>query len=258
MTEKVSKTQPLEWLALADRVEKYITSQKPVTRIHHLGDIAQGLNKRRGNEGNVVGEGNIIHAIKQDMALRREKGVEPRFGLKNPYGGSDYVYLLNLSENNDGSKDLGRNIRDKNSQNLHDLSKNAQPSAVVQAIKDASSYDLEMIVARLLTAMGMKNVVCTPPTRDGGIDIRSTMSLDDFVQIRIAIQVKKYTGSVHSPDVQKLRGSLDVSERGIFVTSGYFSTGAIAEANHQNKPAISLVDGDVLRMLLVKYGLYGS
>jgi restriction system protein len=70
--------------------------------------------------------------------------------------------------------------------------------------------------------------------------------------IRTCIQVKRQQ-SVGAPVVQNIRGSLSAHEAGLLVTSGQFTSGAIAEANDPHKLPITLINGAQLLELLLKH-----
>ena len=53
------------------------------------------------------------------------------------------------------------------------------------------------------------------------------MSLLSF---KVSFQCKRYKGSVSSGEIRNFRGSLGSSDRGLFITTGYFSEEAKKEA----------------------------
>ena len=88
---------------------------------------------------------------------------------------------------------------------------------------------------------------------DGGIDVRGTWRIADGIQIKMAIQAKRWKQNVQAPVVQAVRGSLSSSERGMIITTSDFSSGARHEADDPAKAStISLVNGEQLVNLLVK------
>jgi restriction system protein len=52
-----------------------------------------------------------------------------------------------------------------------------------------------------------------------------------------------------------LRGSLNVHEQGLIITTGDFSKGAITEASQVGKSWISLVNGNDLALLLMNHNI---
>lgn len=124
-------------------------------------------------------------------------------------------------------------------------------------INKSSSTDFEKLIGYdLLPALGFEDVVVTPPSHDGGIDIRGTLVVGDVVRIQIAVQVKNWTkNNVTRPDIQKLRGSLGKNELGLFITSSDFSDGARKEAEKDGEIPISLMNGEQLITLLIEHGI---
>lgn len=101
--------------------------------------------------------------------------------------------------------------------------------------------------------MGVQEVQRTPPSKDAGIDVRGVLVLENSIRIKIAVQVKRYTANVTSPDIQKLRGSLSQGEVGWFVSTSDYSSGAQAEAEAPGRQPISLLTGLKVAELLLKY-----
>lgn len=112
---------------------------------------------------------------------------------------------------------------------------------------------LEVLVSRLLAAMGYVEVQTTQPSHDGGVDVRAELTTGLIVPLRVAVQVKRLAANIRRPDVQKLRGSLHVHEVGLFVTTGGYSKGALLEARRAGAAPISLVTGEGLVDLLIEH-----
>ncbi|WP_295814332.1 restriction endonuclease [uncultured Deinococcus sp.] len=125
--------------------------------------------------------------------------------------------------------------------------------SIRQKLSAMDPYKFEMLVERVLRAMGVKNLNTTPQSRDSGIDVRGTLILEDVIHIKIAVQVKRYQNPVGSSEIQKLRGSLSNGEVGWFVTLSHFTQAAINEAEATLRQPISLIDGDMLIRLIEKY-----
>lgn len=115
----------------------------------------------------------------------------------------------------------------------------------------------ESLVKELLIALGFdeSTVEATPYSKDGGIDVRGTMNAGDITEINAAVQVKRWKRNVQAPIIQQLRGSLDIQQQGILVTTSDFSSGARKEAEAPGKTKISLVNGEQLAELLIQYNI---
>lgn len=117
--------------------------------------------------------------------------------------------------------------------------------------------EFEELVSQLLVEMGFEMVEVTKVSGDGGIDVRGTLVVGDVIQIKMAVQVKKWKlkNNVQAPVVQQVRGSLGAHEQGLIITTSDFSQGAIKEAAQTDKTPIALMNGERLVMLLMEYGI---
>ncbi|GGO38346.1 HTH domain-containing protein [Deinococcus humi] len=112
--------------------------------------------------------------------------------------------------------------------------------------------DLELLVEKLLAARGYVTVQVTAYSNDGGIDLRAEYT-DGLMPERIAVQVKRQQANVGRPAIQSLRGSLATHERGLFVTTSSFTTGAREEAMRLTAAPIGLLAGEALAGLLIEH-----
>jgi restriction system protein len=137
-----------------------------------------------------------------------------------------------------------------------DLLQNNWRSAVKKKIDKMDGKKFEVFSRGLLKQM---NIKIDPNkgvnyTADGGIDGYGYYVGDDFRTIRVAIQCKRWSGSIGAPEIDKLRGATAKfgAEYGIFITNSHFSTDAKKAAITGNMP-ITLIDGDSLMKLIEKY-----
>jgi restriction system protein len=64
-------------------------------------------------------------------------------------------------------------------------------------------------------------------------------------------QCKRYSGSVPSKSIRDFRGAMSGrSEKGLFITTGRFTSDAIAEAQREGAIPIDLIDGQQLTDLM--------
>ncbi len=117
---------------------------------------------------------------------------------------------------------------------------------LLQILLTIDPYEFERLCLRMLREAGFSEIVVTQKTGDGGIDGFGTLHIQGLISIPIAIQCKRYQGSVGAPEVQKLRGSLRrPGERGLLITTGTFTPQARRVAQ-EGASVIDLVDGDAL------------
>lgn len=113
----------------------------------------------------------------------------------------------------------------------------------------------EALITELLLQMGFdeNTVTVTPYSRDGGIDVVGIYRAAGLTEVNAAVQVKRWKGNVQTPVVTQLRGSLQVHQQGIIITTSDFSRGARNEATAPGKSRIGLINGDALLDLLIKH-----
>lgn len=107
-------------------------------------------------------------------------------------------------------------------------------------VDEMTGVEFERWCGRLLSAIGFRNIRYTKTSGDQGVDIVAVRNGE-----RYAIQCKRYSGSVGNSAVQEVVAgqALYHCTRGLVMTSGYFTNGAIrlAKAN-----GITLWDRSVL------------
>jgi len=117
----------------------------------------------------------------------------------------------------------------------------------------------EQLVLRLLRAMGygeLGSIEQTSASGDAGVD--GIISQDPLGLDRIYIQAKRYAEDkpIERPRIHEFAGALlgKQGDRGVFITTSRFTTGARQEAERINA-RIELIDGERLARLLVAYGV---
>lgn len=121
----------------------------------------------------------------------------------------------------------------------------------------------EKLVVLLLQKMGYGGEIensglVTKVSNDGGID--GIIKEDVLGLGRIHIQAKRYKidSSIGREEIQKFVGALAVaqSNKGVFITTSYYSKGAIEYANNLNgSTTLVLIDGKQLAEYIYDYGL---
>jgi HJR/Mrr/RecB family endonuclease len=127
-------------------------------------------------------------------------------------------------------------------------------SSITPKVWDLDNLDglaFEALVMQLLKKMGLQ-VQETKRTGDGGIDIVAR-SPEPITGGFFVVQCKRYASNIGEPIVRDLYGVINHvnASKGILITNSHFSRQAYAFA--EGKP-IELINGDLLRELLAKYG----
>lgn len=105
-----------------------------------------------------------------------------------------------------------------------DYSAKVKKNAVtVDELIELSPRDFEIWTADLFKTLGYTDVDLTPQVNDKGVDV--------FLQKdgkKIAVQCKKFKGTVDAPTIQQFIGAISTShsDAGIFITTGTFTVGA--------------------------------
>lgn len=94
-------------------------------------------------------------------------------------------------------------------------------------------------------------------TGDGGIDGFGYLQTDDFRTTRVAVQAKRWSSVVSSPEIDKFRGATDKfgAEYGIFITTSDFTRDAVNAARTGSR-VLTLINGDNLVDLVEKYQIH--
>jgi len=141
--------------------------------------------------------------------------------------------------------------------------KKAAYKEILSTILSKSPVAFERLVVQLLQKMGYGGeiegaAIVTSYGNDGGID--GIIKEDVLGLGRIHIQAKRYSleTSVGRPEIQRFVGALAVaqSNKGVFITTSYYSEGALAyAANLNGMTSLVLVDGKKLAEYIYDYGL---
>lgn len=127
------------------------------------------------------------------------------------------------------------------------------------AIANMSPAKFEQFSRALLTKMGVEFTnKGVQVSNDGGIDgYGYHIDADDFRTTRVVIQCKRFnTNPVSEPDINQFLGAMNKyqADYGVFITNSRFTNKA-REAAREGTP-ITLIDGNDLIRLVIKYELY--
>ena len=98
----------------------------------------------------------------------------------------------------------------------------------------------ERLCQRILRESGFTRVEVTGQSGDGGIDGAGVLRVN-LISFHVRFQCKRYTGSVGAREIRDFRGAMvGRADKGLFLTTGRFTTAAAAEATRDGAPAIDL------------------
>ena len=130
------------------------------------------------------------------------------------------------------------------------LSKDEKKECLNQLYKYFNKpYDFEEFLKPFLEAYGYDEVTVTKKSRDGGIDLvaKKIGNFDnDSDTVKIQAKLYKPGKTVDRTVIDGLLGVMMSGEKGIVITTGKFSSGAIEAATRKNENPIDLIDGEKL------------
>lgn len=182
--------------------------------------------------------------------------IAPEFSNIDKVSGEEVEKYRNISKQ---SKDDASKTVDEN--NFADLD---NPPAEVRTwrqrvfdiLMKMDPYAFERLTQRVLRESGFTDVEVTKRSGDGGIDGYGKLKINGVISFNIAFQCKRYQGTVGASEIRDFRGSLTRNiEKGLFVTTGTFSSAAKEEAANIGKQQIDLVDGEALLDMLAEYSI---
>ena len=122
--------------------------------------------------------------------------------------------------------------------------------SLLSVVGDISPDAFERLSQRLLREAGFTKVEVRGKSGDGGIDGLGVLRVN-LVSFQVYFQCKRWKGSVGSKEIRDFRGALQGrADKGLFITTGHFTSQASEEATRDGAIAIDLIDGDRLCDLL--------
>ena len=126
---------------------------------------------------------------------------------------------------------------------------------LLAALRAMAPDAFERLCQRILRESEFTEVEVTGRSGDGGIDGVGVLRIN-LISFHVVFQCKRYEGSVGSAQIRDFRGAMiGRADKGLFLTTGRFSSSAKQEATRAGAPAIDLIDGNELCDLLKKLDL---
>ncbi len=130
-----------------------------------------------------------------------------------------------------------------------------KPKALAM-VKTMSPSGFEKFVKRLLTESGFESVEVVGKSGDGGIDGHGILKINALTSMKVIFQCKRYKDSVGPSIIRDFRGAMaGRTDKGIVLTTGYFTSEAKREATRDGVSPIELVDGEAIVRIMEKYEL---
>ena len=120
--------------------------------------------------------------------------------------------------------------------------------SLLEILKKTTPTGFEHLCGRLLREYDFEDITITQSTRDGGIDGTATLKLNQFLNMSVFFQCKRYDGTVPIAHVREFIGVLATEQngvdRGIFITTGTLPKAAFELERKNTK--LELIDGEKL------------
>ncbi len=135
-------------------------------------------------------------------------------------------------------------------------------SQLMDEVMKLTPVEFERLVVKLLLKMGYGSGIdeagmVTQQSNDGGID--GIIKEDKLGFSHIYIQAKQWAveQTVGKPEIQKFVGALQgqQAQKGLFITTAKFSSGALQYAENLLGAKVVLVDGTALTKLMIKHNV---
>lgn len=121
---------------------------------------------------------------------------------------------------------------------------------LLHRVQDLDPSTFERLCQRLLRASGFIRVEVSGKSGDGGIDGAGVLRMN-LISFQVLFQCKRWKSSVGSEVVRNFRGAMQGrADKGLIITTGTFTIEAKKEATRDGAPAIDLIDGEALCLLL--------
>lgn len=150
---------------------------------------------------------------------------------------------LSQEHDSEGNPDTNNDIDGWKTDLLHIIQNKISPSG------------FERLIQRILRESGFVEVEVTGRTGDGGIDGYGVLKVK-LLSFRVIFQCKRFKETVGPNYIRDFRGAMQGrAEKGLFMTTGFFTAAAKKEASRDGAPQIDLFDGDEICELLKKLQL---
>lgn len=123
-------------------------------------------------------------------------------------------------------------------------------SKLLDVLQQMPPDAFERLCQQILRASGFIKVQVTGKKGDGGIDGIGVLRIA-LLSFQVFFQCKRYRGSVGPGEIRDFRGAMvGRTDKGLFLTTGTFTSEAKKEATRDGAPALDLIDGEQLCTIL--------
>lgn len=184
-------------------------------------------------------------------------GAKGNKALYNIWDGKESISPSSVTRNISGNELPEELIHNSHTKHIEDIS-----NQIMDKIYNSDPGFFEKLLIKLLIKMGFgwdkdKSGFHIGGPNDRGID--GVIYEDQLGLERVYIQAKRYdkANGIGSSDIQRFIGAMNTknANKGVFITSSYFTKGALDEARDVRNISLVLIDGEKLSELLLKNDL---
>ena len=126
---------------------------------------------------------------------------------------------------------------------------------VIAAVQEMHPTQVERLFLRILREEGFEQLEHIGKPGDGGIDGTGVYRIS-LLSFKVYFQCKRYQSGIGAKDIRDFRGAMEGrAERGLFVTTSWFTKSAEEEASRAGARSVDLIDGSMLARLIAKHRL---
>ena len=160
-------------------------------------------------------------------------------------------WVNNYSEKRKMNKSSSINVFEQEEIEENEQSLPSYSEELIDILRKLSPRGFEELCLLLLREHGFDNLKLTPAGPDGGIDGSGIVRIKSVVSLKVLFQCKRYNEKhpVRREQIGDFCNAVRTrADKGIFITTGYFSPDSIKEANREGLggPQIELIDCDKL------------
>lgn len=241
-------------------IEKYYSHlpQELLNETTKSGEIL--INNRIAWGKSYLKKGGYIHYPSRGNVQITEKGINQKSKLTLKDLAKDST-ILDFYQTEKEKNTLNKEIKHISTASPQDLidegfdqMEKEIKNELLEKLKSIDPYFFEKVVLKLLKRMGYGDFIETSKSADGGID--GIINEDKLGLDKIYIQAKRFTeNKVREKDIRNFIGAMSGdTNKGVFVTTSLFDTGAIEKAKNAHHKII-LIDGNKLVDLMHEFNV---
>ena len=198
--------------------------------------------------GENLTESDVDRSYHEKRRQRRQRRANQKVQAPNT-DSNDFNSVTSIQGVQDSNRDsndsnLVTSMSEDNESNDTNNSGNWKTGLLKTLQEKVSPSGFEKLIQRILRESGFVKVKVTGQVGDGGVDGVGILKVG-LLSFRVVFQCKRFSEPVTLHHIRDFRGAMQGrSEKGLFMTTGHFTSKAREEASRKGAPLIDLFDGD--------------